>query len=210
MSHRKRRCADFVDLKKMVTLAEAGVKQDPKRISGAPFWYEEHGSSARKGSDVRQSPICWINCVKILMYSYVLVSSLDPGGEEWCTLDGMLSRLNQVEAYARLDSKAFGRLHNRLVEAESTIRHEWHRVAQQDREISLHDAIELGLGTHIPLLHSACSLNSISTPLLLYFPRSFGCRDSLLRHGSSIPDTLCVSGFRDDFQKRSVAVKARI
>ena len=133
----------------MVTLVEAGVKQDPKRISGAPFWYEEPGSSSRKGSDVHQSPICWVNCVKILMYSYVLVSSVDPDGEEWCTLDGALSHLNQVEAYARMDSKAFGKLHARLVDAEAAIRHEWHRVTQQDREISLDDAIELNVGyTH--------------------------------------------------------------
>ena len=70
-------------------------------------------------------------------------------------MGGALSHLNQVESYARLDSKAFARLHSRLVEAESSIRHDRHRVAQQDREISLNDAIELMSGTHIPLLQSA-------------------------------------------------------
>ena len=131
-----------------MTLVEAGVKQDPKRISGTPFLYDEPGGSSRKGSDVHHSAICWVNCVKILMYSYVLISASDPEGEEWCTLDGVLSHLNQVEAYARLDSKAFGRLHGRLVEAESAIRHEWHRVTQQDPAISLNDAVELILYTH--------------------------------------------------------------
>ena len=95
------------------------------------------------------------------MYSYVLVSSGGPDGEEWCTLDGALSHLNQVEAYARMDSKAFGRLHARLVEAESAIRHERHRVSQQDREISLDDAIELKVGyTHT--LIPFCSFNIFS------------------------------------------------
>ena len=89
------------------------------------------------------------------MYTYTLVSCVDPDGEEWCTLDGVLTHLNMVEAYARLDSKATCSLHSRLVEAESSIRHEWHRVTQQDRELSLNDAIELKIGTHIPLLLSA-------------------------------------------------------
>ena len=160
-SHHKKRCADFVDLKKMLSLVEAGIKQDPKRITGTPFWYDEPGGSSRKGSDVHQSAICWVNCVKILMYTYVLVSCVDQDGEEWCTLDGVLTHLNMVEAYARLDSKALRSLHSRLVEAESSIRHEWHRVTQQDREPSLNDAIELMFGTHILLLLSAVSLISI-------------------------------------------------
>ena len=148
-SHHKKKCADYVDLKKMMSLVDAGVKQYPKRITGTPFWYDEPGSSSRRGSDVHHSAICWVNCVKILMYTYVLVSSNDPDGEEWCTMDGALSHVNQVEAYARLDSKGFGSLHSRLVEAESSIRHEWHRVTQQDQSISLDDAVELSRGyTH--------------------------------------------------------------
>ena len=83
------------------------------------------------------------------MYTYTLVSCVDPDGEEWCTLDGVLTHLNMVEAYARLDSKGFGSLHSRLVEAESSIRRERHRVAQQDQSISLDDAVELSMGyTH--------------------------------------------------------------
>ena len=83
------------------------------------------------------------------MYSYLLVSSSDPDGEEWCAMDGVLSHINLVESYARLDSKAVGSLRSRLVEAEATIRHEWHRVMQQDRGISLDDATELRLA-HTP------------------------------------------------------------
>ena len=58
-------------------------------------------------------------------------------------MDGVLTHINVVESYARLDSKAVSSLHSRLVEAENTIRHEWHRVMQQDPGISLDDAIEL-------------------------------------------------------------------
>ena len=67
-------------------------------------------------------------------------------------MGGVLSHLNQVEAYARLDSEAAGRLRIRLVEAESTIRHERHRATQQDREIPIGDAIELKAGYTHPLI----------------------------------------------------------
>ena len=39
VSHRKKKRADFIDLEKLASLAEAGVKQDPKRIIGTPFLY---------------------------------------------------------------------------------------------------------------------------------------------------------------------------
>ena len=129
----------------MITLVESGVKQDPKRIISTPFWYDEPTGLSRKGSDVHRSAICWVNCVKVLMYSYLNVSSNDPDGEDCCTMDGALPQINVVESYARLDSKAVSSLRIRLDEAENTIRHEWRRAMQQGREISLDDAIEMSL-----------------------------------------------------------------
>ena len=143
IAHHKKRCADFIDMKKVISLTEAGVKQDPKRITGTPFLYEEPGGSSKRTSDVHHSPLCWVNCVRILSYSYVLVSAGDTTGNEWCTMDGVLLHLNIVEQYARWDSKSTGSFHSRLVEAETSIRHEWHRIMQQDKSMSLDDAIEL-------------------------------------------------------------------
>ena len=76
-------------------------------------------------------------------YSYVLVSAGDASGNEWRTTDGALLHLNTVEQYDRWDSKASGSFQSRLIEAEATIRHEWHRITQHDKTMSLDDAIEL-------------------------------------------------------------------
>ena len=81
--------------------------------------------------------------MEILCYSYVLVSANDVAGSEWCTVDGSLLHLNVVEQYARWGGKSAASLHSRLVEAESTIRHERNRLMQQDKSITLDDAIEL-------------------------------------------------------------------
>ena len=171
LSHRKKRCADFIDLKKLVSLAEAWAKQDPKRISGTPFLYGEPGASSKKASDVHQSPQCWANCVRILSYTYVLVSAADKAESEWCAMDGVLQHVNTVEQYARWDSKSTAGLHPRLIEAESTIRHEWHRLMQQDRSISLEDAIELYcfVATKIEMVMFAQSLVLLKYLLLLGF-----------------------------------------
>ena len=143
VAHHKKKCADFIDLKKLVSLAEAGVKQDPKRITGTPFLYEEPGSSSKKTSDVYHSPHRWVNCVGILSYSYVLDSASDVTEAEWCTMDGTPRHLNAAEQYARRGRKAGGSPHSRLIEAEAAIRHKRHRSMQQDRSIALDDAIEL-------------------------------------------------------------------
>ena len=108
MGHHKKRCADFIDLKKVISLTEAGVKQDPKRITGTPFLYGGPGSSSKRTSDVRHSPMCWVNGIRILSYSYVLVSAGDTAGNEWCTMDGVLLYLNIVEQYARWGYQIYG------------------------------------------------------------------------------------------------------
>ena len=100
-------------------------------------------NSSKKTSDAHHSPQCWVNCVRILSYTYVLVAAGDKAESEWRTMDGVLQHLNAVEQYARWGNKTSVSLHPRLIEAETTIRHEWHRLTQQDRSISLDDAIEL-------------------------------------------------------------------
>lgn len=83
------------------------------------------------------------NCVKILTYTYAHASSSDPDGYGRCAVGGVAPRVNLVEFYARIYINDVGRLHCRLVDAESPVRRERHRVTQQDREISLGDAIEM-------------------------------------------------------------------
>ena len=139
-------------------------------------------------------------------------------GEEWCTMDGVLSHINQVESYARLDSKAFASLHSRLVEAESTIRHEWHRVTQQDRSISLDDAIELSWYTPPYCL---CSFPRFYIQFCYFSLCRFKRRGGKAYVWSKRPsdetsfltlpqEYLVCTIFHDDFQKCSVAFEARI
>ena len=148
LTHHKRRCADYIDLKKVLPRLEAGVKSEPRKVAGAPFLFEEPGSQNKKTSDVNSIPMCWVRCVRILCYSYALVSAGDGPDEERCNLDGVMSHLATVESYARMDSKAGSVLHSHLVEAESSIRHERHRILQQDTALSLNgDAQVVGSPT---------------------------------------------------------------
>ena len=55
IAHRKKNCADFVDLKKVISLAEAFAMQDPNRIAGTPFLYEEPLGPSKRTADVRHS-----------------------------------------------------------------------------------------------------------------------------------------------------------
>ena len=128
---------------KALSLVEAGVKQDPGRITGAPFLCEDPGSSSGRTSDAHHPPRRWVGCVRILSYAYVLVSAGDTAGDEWCTMDGALAHLNVADQYARWGSKTNDSPHTLLAEAETTIRHERHRLMQQDKTITLDGAIEL-------------------------------------------------------------------
>ena len=113
IAHRKKRCADFIDLKKATSLTDAAAKQDPMRISGTPFLYEEPGGYPVRTSDVHHSPLRWVNCVGILSYPTGATS-----GGECCAMGGVLMHLNAVGQYARWDSKASRSLHSRLIEDE--------------------------------------------------------------------------------------------
>ena len=99
--------------------------------------------SPRKTSDGRHSPHCWVIWVRIFPYTYILVSAGDPAGGAWCAIDGALKRLETVDQYSRWGIKYAAALHSRLVEAETAIRHEWHRLTRQDKSITIDDAVEL-------------------------------------------------------------------
>ena len=98
--------------------------------------------------------MCWVNCVRVLSYTYVLVSCKDPLESEWCSLDGVLIHLAAVEAYARMDSRVGSSLHATLVEAEVSIRQEWHRMLQLNPSMSLTDVIDLASKSPVwPMKH---------------------------------------------------------
>ena len=143
LAHRKKKRGDFVDFEKVVSITEVGIRKDPKRIPGTPFLYEEPVISTRKHPDVHHSEGCWVNCVGVLMYTYSSASSNDPDGSEWRTMGGILSRICHVEQYGRIDRKAQGALRSRLVDAESSIRHERNPGTGQEKDASLGNAIEL-------------------------------------------------------------------
>ena len=102
------------------------------------------------------------------MHAYVLVSCKDPPESEWCSLDGALAHLCAVESYSRLESKATNSMHSTLVEAESSIRHEWHRILQLDQTLTLNDAIEVASKSSIwPLRQNFWKRNNADTPFSL-------------------------------------------
>ena len=143
ITHHKRRCAELIDLEKAVNLADAGAKHESRRPPGTPFLFGEHISSSRETSDVHLSPMWRANGVRVLCYSYLLVSAGGAPGEEWRTMRGAMRNLVTVEQYVRLGRKTGALHHSSLVGAESSIRHEWHRMLQQDPSLSLNDAVEL-------------------------------------------------------------------
>ena len=50
-----RRRPEYVDLKRAVTLKDAGVRTDPKKIAGAPFLFDEGGAQGKRTSDATAS-----------------------------------------------------------------------------------------------------------------------------------------------------------
>ena len=64
-------------------------------------------------------------------------------------MGGILPHICHVEHYSRLDSTSIGALYIRLVEAEASIRHDRHRVAQQEKNAPLGDAIQLGVDIYV-------------------------------------------------------------
>ena len=103
------------------------------------------------------SPTFWANCVRVLCYSYVLASSNDSDEPEWCAIDGILPHLVDVEKYTRLVRKSGREMHARLVEAESSIRHERNRYIQKDSTLSMGVCVELVSKNAVwPLVYVAC------------------------------------------------------
>ena len=56
LSHHKRKCADYIDLKKVLSAVDASERPGPKRIANTPFFWEDPAGKGRKTSDVNASP----------------------------------------------------------------------------------------------------------------------------------------------------------
>ena len=57
LGRHKRRRAEFAGLGEVVSLLDAGARQEPKRLGGDPFLFEDPGGAPRKTSDAHQSPM---------------------------------------------------------------------------------------------------------------------------------------------------------
>lgn len=77
ITHHKRRCAEFVELRKAVALVDVGPKKEPDRLSVAPFLFEEPVISSRKTSGAHLPPMCRVDGVRAMCYSRLLVSAGD-------------------------------------------------------------------------------------------------------------------------------------
>ena len=129
-------------------------KQNQVGLPAPFFLLDEAGAQSKKTPDPHLIPMCWVNCVRVLSYAYVLVSRKDPLESERCSLDGVLIHLASVEAYARMGSKAGFSLHATLVETEISIRQERHRISQMNPSLSLTDTIDLAPKSQIwPMKH---------------------------------------------------------
>ena len=148
-------------MRRVVPLDEAGIKLEPRKIAGTALLFDETGAQSKKVSDALASPMCWVHCVRVLCYTYALVSAGGEPENEWCSLEWALHHLAVVESFARMDSKSGASPQQHLVEAEVTVRHEWHRLTQADSSISLHDAIELSAKSQIwPMKHQFLTSNA--------------------------------------------------
>ena len=65
--------------------------------------------------------------------AYMSASPNGPDGAEWCKMGAAPSRIWHVEQLIRLGSKEGGDLNIRIVEAESSTRHDRNSVARQEK-----------------------------------------------------------------------------
>ena len=73
------------------------------------------------------------------------MSAEDPADTEWCSMDSVVKHIEVTEEYARLDSKTGGLQRALLVEAEASVRYEWHRLSLQDSSLPLGSSVVRGL-----------------------------------------------------------------
>lgn len=85
----KRRCADISTLKRAGPHAEAGIKQEPRKIDGAPFLFDEPGGHVEKTSDVNSCHPRWALCVRAMCRKYLQASDGDDPSNAWRNMDGV-------------------------------------------------------------------------------------------------------------------------
>ena len=107
-----------------MSLRDACVRTEPKKIAGSPFLFEELVNAYKKTPDFNAIALCWI--------AYALLSAGGPADAEWCSVGSVFHHIEIADGYARLGSKTWGLQYAHLVGAESSVRYEWRRLSLQD------------------------------------------------------------------------------
>ena len=153
---------EFFHLSRVGDYSEGrGLKIEPRKIKGAPFFMEASAFMiSKKITNFSPPPESFFHSTRVLMHGYALASMLDPRRKEWCGLEAALVQISTVGNLSRANSKSAGNMRPRIVEAEGAVRSEWAKLGQSQPQISLSAIID------------AISQRHAIWPLLSEFTRS--------------------------------------
>ena len=69
----------FCEVKKFAARPNAGARQEPEQLDGAPSFFEDPVGAAEKAPDAHRPPTGWVGFVRLLCYTYALFSAADYG-----------------------------------------------------------------------------------------------------------------------------------
>ena len=143
---RKKRSAEFIPLSRVASISDnKDVLGEHVRIKGTngDLLIDPSKSLNRKNGDFNKSGEAFNFAVRVLMYGYVLASCADDREAMWCPLQSAIKHITTVEQHSRSGAKVSWGLHQKVAEAEMTVRKEWHRIGTEDPSLSLAALIEL-------------------------------------------------------------------
>ena len=142
----KRRSAEFIPLSRVTSAADIrDVQVDHIRIKGTngDLLLDPSKTLSKKNAEFTKSTDAFVFTVKLLMYSYVLVSCADERADMWCPLQSAIKHITLVENHSRAAARLSSGLHPRIAEAEMAVRREWHAIGQAEPNLNLATLIEL-------------------------------------------------------------------
>ena len=153
-----KRTIEFAPLSRVTSAADGQNSIiEPIRLGGSsPFLVDTSmvNTRCRKHSDFNKTPENFAHAVRILMYSYALVSATDPPENVWCSLDAARSHIATVEHYSRLSTAAGGSLGARIMEVGMALRSEWVKIHHKEPNLPLSDVITIVSQSNLWHLHS--------------------------------------------------------
>ena len=146
----EKRSAEFFPLSRVTNFADGrDIKIEPTKIKGAPFMLDNGAISlTAKNRDFLSSAESFCRAIRVLMHGYALVSMSDEKGNGWVSLENALAHISIVGNFPRANSKISHRMHAQVMDAESAVRTEWTKLAQNRPELNLSNIIEIVAQRH--------------------------------------------------------------